>query len=48
MIDPAFSKMRLTLAFGAMQDAVADYIERLNAAARHRRNRLSWIRSPAS
>jgi cytochrome P450 len=33
MIDPAFSKMRLTLAFGAMQDAVADYISRLNAAA---------------
>jgi len=33
MIDPAFSKMRLTLAFGAMQDAVADYTQRLNAAA---------------
>ncbi len=33
MIDPAFSKMRLNLAFRAMQDAVADYTERLNASA---------------
>lgn len=33
MIDPAFSKMRLTLAFGAMQAAAASYAERLNAAA---------------
>lgn len=33
MIDPAFSKMRLTVAFAAMQDAVADYTKRLNAAA---------------
>ncbi len=33
MIDPAFSKMRLNLAFASMRAAVADYIERLNAAA---------------
>ncbi len=33
MIDPAFSKMRLTLAYGAMQAAVADHSARLDAAA---------------
>ncbi len=33
MIDPAFSKMRLNLAFGAMQAAAADCCERLDAAA---------------
>ena len=33
MIDPAFSRMRLSLAFTAMEGAVADYLERLTAAA---------------
>lgn len=33
MIDPAFSKMRLNLAFSSMHAAVADYTQRLNAAA---------------
>lgn len=33
MIDPAFSKMRLTHAFTAMQEAVDAYIERLRSSA---------------
>ncbi|MEM6460544.1 MAG: cytochrome P450 [Pseudomonadota bacterium] len=33
MIDPAFSKMRLTLAFKAMREAVDDYVARLTDAA---------------
>lgn len=33
MIDPAFSKMRLTRAYGAMVDAVDDYAARLRASA---------------
>ncbi|MEM8701198.1 MAG: cytochrome P450 [Pseudomonadota bacterium] len=33
MIDPAFSKMRLTHAFKAMREAVDDYIERLRSSA---------------
>ncbi|MEM8665584.1 MAG: cytochrome P450, partial [Pseudomonadota bacterium] len=33
MIDPAFSRMRLSLAFTAMEGAVSDYLERLTKAA---------------
>lgn len=33
MIDPAFSKMRLNLAFDSMVDAVGDYTQRLSEAA---------------
>lgn len=33
MIDPAFSKMRLNLAFASMREAVADYTARLNVSA---------------